>query len=169
MDYGRLFLFMIVATATMAIGTHLWCWIYSVVFRLSIYWRIDRLRKQLEMDNLQEVEIERRRAVSPRYLTWEQAMVDFRGDASLDDILDRLNGKFPPNAADIQNPGPSVPTTPKELENAISGPVLATTIIILAIMTGILGVGPTQKGVEELIRWAREKHDPKQQDIGSGT
>lgn len=169
MDYGRLFLFMAVATAVMAIGTHLWCWVYSVVFRATLYWRIERLHKQFEIWDAEEKEIERRRAIAPRYMTWEQAMADFRGGVPLDDILDRLDGKFPPKAADIQFAGPSTPPmTPKELENAVSGPVLASVLGIMAILACIYGIGLKPEGVEILIKNLREKHNQPKPSAGGG-
>ena len=169
MDYGRLFLFMAAATGVMAIATHLWCWVYKAVERSVFRRKLTDLCRALDLECLEDEEIERRRAVAPRYMTWEQAMGDFRGGVPLDDILDRLNGEFPPKAADIQFAGPSTPAmTPKQLENAISGPVLASVLGIMAILACIYGIGLKPEGVEILIKNLREKHNQQKPSAGGG-
>ena len=155
MDYGRLFLFMAAATGVMAIGTHLWCWAYRVVERAVFRRKLNSLCQTWERECLEDDEIERRRAAAPRYMTWEQAMADFRGGVPLDDILDSLNGEFPPKAADIQHAGPS--TRPGPLNGGLSGPALASVLITMAVFACILGVGLKPEGVEYLIQKAKEQ------------
>ena len=155
MDYGRLFLFMAAATGVMAIGTHLWCWAYRVVERAVFRRKLASLCQTWERECLEDDEIERRRAVAPRYMTWEQAMNDFRGGLPLDDVLDRLNGQFPPRAADIQKsvPGP----IPGSVSSGISGPALAAVLTTVAVFACLYGIGFKPEGLEYLIQKAREQ------------
>lgn len=153
MDYGRLFLFMAAATGAMAIATHLWCWAYCVVERAIFRRKLSSLCQTWERECLEDDEIERRRAAAPRYTTWEEAMEGFRGGAPIDDVLDRLNGEFPPRAADIQH-GPSLPSPGA---SGLSGTALASVLIPMAIMTCIFGVNLKPEWVELLIQKAREQ------------
>lgn len=154
MDYGRLFLFMAAATAAMAIGTHLWCWVYCALERMVIRRKLSELCQSWDRECLEDEETERRRLVAPRYQTWEQAMGDFRGGVPLDDILDRLNGQFPPRAAEIQKPGLLTPPGPNPV---ISGPALAVILTGMAILTCVYGLGSRAEAVEYLIQKAKEQ------------
>lgn len=168
MDYGRLFLFMAAATAAMAIGTHLWCWVYHVVERSIFRRKLADLCQAWDLECLEDDEIERRRAAAPRYMTWEQAMGDFRGGVPIDDILDRLNGQFPPRAAEIQKPEPSVPSGSPN--STLSGPAVSSVLITMAVLACIFGVGIKAEGVEFLIQKAKEQFggDPPQLPTSGG-
>jgi len=155
MDYGRLFLFMASATAVMALGTHLWCGIYRVVERAVFRRKLSELCQTWDRECLEDEETERRRLLAPRYMTWEQAVEDFRGGVPLDDVLDRLNGQFPPRAADIQKAGPVASSG--ALKSPISGPELAATLTIVAIFGCLFGIGFKPDGMEFLIQKVREQ------------
>ena len=155
MDYGRLFLFMAVATGVMAIATHLWCAVYRMVERAVFRRKLSELCQTWDRECLEDEEVERRRAVAPRYMTWEQAMGDFRGGLPLDDILDRLNGEFPPRAADIQKAAPGA--APAPLNSSLNGPALAAVLTTVAIFACLYGIGFKPEGLEYLIQKAREQ------------
>lgn len=166
MDYGRLLMFMIAATAAMASVTHLWCWAYLSLERMVILRKLSGLFLELDQERLEDDEIERRRLLAPRYMTWEQAMADFRGGVPIDDVLDRLNGEFPPRASEIQHGSPLPP--PGSLGTSISGPAVAAVFGIVAIYMCLFGIGIKPAGMEFLIQKAREQFggDPKSSAAG---
>lgn len=144
MDYGRLSMFMVVATAAMAIATHLWCWAY----RKTAY---SILKREWSRQDREEQEIEERRARAPRYHTYEQFQSDIRDLAvPLDEILDRLNGKFPPRAADLPKAQPSMAS------DSLSGVGLSAVLVTLAMVTCLYG-SPSPKFVEALLQIAKDQ------------
>lgn len=155
MDYGRLFLFMTAATAVMAFVTHLWCWAYRGVERMVFRRKLSELCQELGRERLEDDEIDRRRLLAPRYMTWEQAMIDFRGGVPIDDILDRLNGEFPPRASEIQHGSPFPPSASSAAPIGI--PELVTVCGIVAIYACLFGIGFKPVGMEFLIQKTREK------------
>lgn len=157
MDYGRLFLFMAAATAVMAIGTHLWCWVYSVVRRMVLRRELAHLCEEWNRPDPEEEALDLRRTSAPPYRTYEQFRADVLSmGVPIDDILDRCNGKLPPKAAEIQKADPAAPPSPEALQKTISGPVLATTLITLAVMTCLYGC-PSHRFIEALLKSAKEQ------------
>jgi len=155
MDYGRLFLFMAASAFVMSLATHLWCWVYHVVERAVFRRKLVSLCQALGQECLEDEEIERRRLFAPRYQTWEQAMEDFRGGVPLDDVLDRLNGEFPPRASEIQKPGPAAPSG--SLNTSINGQALVAVLGTMALLMCLFGIGLKPEGVEFLIQKAKEQ------------
>lgn len=155
MDYGRLFLFMTAAMVVMALVTHLWSWAYRTVERMVIRRKIYQLCGELDLTCSEDDEIDRRRLLAPHYMTWEQAMVDFRGGVPIDDILDRLNGEFPPRASEIQSGSPLPP--PASSSVPMSVPELVAQAGIVAIYACLFGIGLRPAGMEFLMQKTREQ------------
>jgi len=155
MDYGRLFLFMTAATAVMAGVTHFWCWAYRGLERTIIRRKLFKLCRELDLECPEDDELERRRLTAPRYMTWEQAMADFRGGVPIDDVLDRLNGEFPPRASEIQHGSPFPPSG--SFPASINGPALVAVFGTMALYMCLFGVELKPEGVEFLVRKAKEK------------
>lgn len=141
MDYGRLFLFMAAATGAMALGTHLWCWAYQLVAK-SVF------RRALLRLEQEEAELDGRRAGATPYMTYEQFRADLMDGTPIDMILDRVNGKFPPPAAQVQHPG--------DASHTLTSTSLLIPIAVAGLMVAF-GIGPRRdfegtlsKFIEEL-------------------
>lgn len=173
MDYGRLFLFMAAATSVMATGTHLWCWVYSVVRKMVLRREMLRMYGQLALPDPEDEAVDRRRFTAQPYRTYEQFRTDVVGMAiPLDDILDRLNGQMPPKEADLPKLDTTTPTgalTSTGLQQAISGQALVAGLGVLLLMI-YYDIPLNAKAVEILVANLREKdRQSKPPAAGSGS
>ena len=104
MDYGRLFLFLVGTAGAMAILTHVTIWLCTAV-RNSVL-RREALRftgrDRSFLEAIAEDGVDARRSSVKPYVSFGEFMEAARGEAPLDEILDRCAGKVPGKASTVR-------------------------------------------------------------------